>query len=243
MDASGHVVSTHAPDANQKPGTSMLDATKTMQAKADSMQTRDDNTRIVYAGNALVWQGPNRIAAKEIDIDRDAQTLRASGDVVSELVDSNKPSSDQAAPVFTIVRAPELQYRDDTRIADYTGGVTLTHDQLTVTSKELHAYLTPKQDKPAAGAADDSSLDHAFADGNVSIEESLPNGGQRKGTAEHCDYETKLSKVVLKGGHPQFRDSHKGLTQGQQLTFFSDDDRLIVDGDKRAPAYTQMKKH
>jgi lipopolysaccharide export system protein LptA len=242
MDATGHVVSTHAPDANQKPGTSMLDNTKTMQAKADSMQTRDNNTHIVYAGHALIWQGANRIAAKTITIDRDAQTLLASGDVVSELVDNNKAAGDQTAPVFTIVRAPDLQYRDDTRVADYTGGVTLTHDQLTVTAKELHAYLTPKSDKPAANGSDDSSLDHALADGNVNVEENLANGVQRKGTAEHCQYETKLSKVVLTGGHPQFRDSHKGFTQGRQLTYFSDDDKLIVDGEKGTPAYTQMKK-
>jgi lipopolysaccharide export system protein LptA len=242
MDAEGHVVSTHAPDPNQKPGTSMLDNTKTMQAKADSMQTRDNNTRIVYAGNALIWQGANRIAAKTIAIDRDAQTLQASGGVVSELVDNNKPNSDQSTPVFTIVRAPELQYRDDTRVADYTGGVTLTHDQLTVTAKELHAYLTPKSDKPAGSASDDSSLDHALADGDVHVEEELANGVQRKGMAEHCQYETKLSKVVLTGGHPQFRDSHKGFTQGRQLTYFSDDDKLIVEGDKGTPAYTQLKK-
>src|SRR5579875_2092138 len=86
MDASGRVVSTHNPDPNQKPGTSVLDATKTMQAKADRMQTRDNNTKVRYEGHVVMWQGANRIAADAIDIDRDAETLHASGNVVSELV-------------------------------------------------------------------------------------------------------------------------------------------------------------
>jgi lipopolysaccharide export system protein LptA len=249
MDATGHVVSTHAPDPNQKPGTSMLDNTKTMQAKADNMQTRENNTLVVYSGNAVMWQGANRVAADEIRVDRDAQTLVASGNVVSELVDNKSDNTQNTAPLFTIVHAPELHYRDDTRVADYTGGVKLIRGQLSVTSKSLEAYLTPKQEpkQEKSGASsdtnDDSSLDHALANGNVVVEEELTNGDIRKGTAEHCEYTTKLSKVVLEGGHPEFHDSHKGYTKGRQLTYFSDDDKLIVDGAKGIPAYTQMKKH
>ena len=69
----------------------MLDETQTMQAKADKMQTRQDNSQVFYEGHAVLWQGANRISAGKIDIDRDEQTLHAVGDVVSDLVD-HKPS-------------------------------------------------------------------------------------------------------------------------------------------------------
>ena len=239
MDAKGHVVSTHAPDKNQKAGTSMLDSTQSMQARADSMTTRESNTKVIYTGHAVVWQAGNRITANRIDIDRDAQTLVASGDVVSELADTSKTGSGPlSAPIFTVVRAPDLQYRDDTRIADYTGGVALTRGSMTVDSKQLRAFLTPKTGQ----SNDGSSLDHAVADGNVTVLDKTVHGGTRKGTAEHCDYNTKLNKVVLTGGHPEFDDSHKGSTRGRQLTYFSDEDRLIVEGLKSQMAYTQMKK-
>lgn len=243
MDALGHVVSSHAPDPKQKPGTSMLDNTKTMQAKADQMETREDNSQVFYQGHAVVWQGANRVSANVIQIDRDEQTLHASGDVVSQLVD-NSGSTDStaaAAPIYTVATAPELNYRDDKRIANYTGGVKLTHDRLTVTSKTLEAYLAPKSNN--AQQNDDSSLDHAYADGDVHVSETLPSGISRVGTSEHCEYYTKTSKVVLNGGHPQLVDSHKGVTQGRELTYFSDDDRLIVEGENKQLAYTQMKKH
>ena len=86
MDATGHVLSPHAPDKNEKPGTSMLDPAQTMQAKADKMQTRENNTQVVYQGHVVMWQGANRILADKIDINRDEQSLHAAGNVVSELV-------------------------------------------------------------------------------------------------------------------------------------------------------------
>ncbi len=129
MLAEGHVVSTHAPDKNEKPGTSMLDNSQPMQAKADKMATRDKNSTIHYEGHAVMWQGANRIMASVLDIDRDEQTLHAKGNVVSELTDNKKsdtpasatppqavaPESASSNPTFTTIYAPELIYRDDTR--------------------------------------------------------------------------------------------------------------------------------
>ncbi len=256
MNATGHVVSTHEPDRNQKPGTSMLDDTKAMDAQADNMQTRDNNTKVLYEGHAVMWQGANRISANEIDVDRDAQSLHAVGNVVSELVDNKAPGTapDQSAsakasqpesgadagkaPIFTIVRAPEVFYRDDTRIAHYTGGVKLIRGKMTVTSKELLAYLTPK----SSANSDQSSLDHAVADGDVSIYHVVAANRTRTGTAMHCEYYTKENKVELSGGTPQMVDSYKGVTKGHKLTYYDDTDRLVVEGEKKQLAYTQMKK-
>ena len=248
MDAIGHVVSTHEPDKNEKPGTSMLDASKAMQAQADKMQTRENNSKVHYEGRAVMWQGANRISANAIDIDRDAQSLDATGNVVSELVDNKQtgaedsatsaPASATTEPIFTVVVAPNLRYRDDTRVADYTGGVTLTRGKMTITAKEILAYLTPKTDN----GSDQSSLDHAFANGEVKIFDVLAGKRTRTGTAERCEYYTKTNKVVLNGGSPQMVDSYKGVTKGRELVYYDDDDRLIVEGEKKTLAYTTMKK-
>jgi lipopolysaccharide transport protein LptA len=196
-----------------------------------------------------MWQGANRTSADRIDIDRDTQSLHAAGNVVSELVD-NKSESATASngtsaakdpadpPIFTIIRAPELNYHDDTRIALYTGGVKLTREKITVASDELKAFLTPK----TKDNSDQSSLDHAIATGKVTVSQRLAGDRTRVGTAEHCEYYTKDSKVVLNGGAPQVVDSYKGLTKGTQLTYFSDEDHLIVEGEKKQLAYTRMKK-
>ncbi|MFL6450832.1 MAG: LptA/OstA family protein [Bryobacteraceae bacterium] len=252
MTAEGRVVSTHAPDKNEKPGTSMLDNTQPMQAKADNMSTRDKNSIIHYEGHAVMWQGANRIRASVLDIDRDEQTLRAKGNVVSELTDTKKtdtpgpgaPSQAVAPgsnspnnPTFTTIYAPQLIYRDDTREADYSGGVKLVREKMTITSRELLAFLTPK-----TPGHDDSSLDHAFADGDVTVVGVVGPNHTRTGTSEHCEYWTNNSKVILSGGSPELKDSYKGITRGRQLTYFGDDDRLIVDGMEKKLAFTEMKK-
>jgi lipopolysaccharide export system protein LptA len=244
MDAKGHVVSTHQPDPNEKPGTSMLDEKQPMQAKADNMQTRENNSKVFYEGHVLMWQGASRIAADVVEIDRDSQSLHGVGNVVSELVDNKQTQNAQpntaapTTPVFTIVRAPEVSYRDDARIAIYTGGVKLTRDKMSVTSKQIKAFLNPKDEKNT----NQSSLDHAFADGSVEVFEAVGPNRTRTGSSEHCEYYTKEDKVVLNGGSPQMIDSYKGITKGRQLTYFSGDDHLIVEGETKQLAYTQMKK-
>ncbi len=258
MDAKGHVLSTHEPDKNEKPGTSMLDATEPMQARADQMQTRDDNSNVFYEGHVVMWQGANRIAADNIVINRDTSALDATGNVVSELVDNKTagapgeptvrtvstaapgadPPSGANGPIYTTVYAPKLVYRDDTRIANYTGGVKLIRQKMTITAQNLQAFLTAKTDK----TSDESSLNHAVATGNVRIHDVISPGRTRVGSGEHCEYYTKEDKVVLNGGAPQMTDSYKGVTKGLQLTYYNGDDHLIVDGKKAQVAFTKMKK-
>ncbi len=240
MDASGHVLSTHEPDRNEKPGTSMLDATQPMQARAENMQTRNDNSQVSYEGHVVMWQAANRISADHIIIDRDNQSLNAMGNVVSELVDNKNTAQPAsiAGPIYTTVYAPSLVYRDDTRIADYTGNVKLVRDKMTILAKNIEAYLSPKSDKPS----NESSLNHAVATGAVTISDVISPGRTRTGTGERCEYYTKDDKVILNGGAPQMVDTAKGVVKGNQLTYFSGADHLIVDGKKEQAAFTRMKK-
>lgn len=290
MDATGHVSATRQPDQSVSSGSSLLDDAKPMQARADKMLVRDSNLKISYEGHAVVWQGGNRTAANTIVIDRDEETFKATGSVVSELLDEKKstdnspaqakpadgskapvlktassitassktsgskasgdakttdgkpadgnaPAGDSGGSVFTVVRAPEMLYEDSTKLAHYTGGVKMTRDRMTVASRELKAYFKENKDRQNG----ESSLDHAFADGAVVVNEVAVDR-TRTGTAEHVEYYTDDDRLVLNGGVPKFIDSLRGTTSGHQLVYYSDDDRLLVDGDTKAPAVTHMKK-
>jgi hypothetical protein len=48
--------------------------------------------------------------------------------------------------------------------------------------------------------------------------------------------------VTLEGGAPEFVDSVKGTTKGQKLTWFSNDERLLVDGAPAKPAVSVIKR-
>ncbi len=273
MDATGHVSSTRLPDNSVKSGSSLLDDSKPMQARADKMQTRDKSHAVHYDGHAVVWQGGNRTAANRIDIDRNLGIFHAVGNVVSELADSKKQPSDTAAAapvktdakataaqsaapatatatsapgatpvtpdkvIYTVVRAPEMMYDDDQKIAHYTGGVKLVRDRMTVSSKELRAYFRDNKDKKS----DESSLERAVADGSVVVTE-LAFDHTRTGTSDHAEFYTADNRVVLNGGLAAMADSRRGVTRGNQLTYYTDDDRLYVEGEKKALVMTHMKK-
>lgn len=144
--------------------------------------------------------------------------------------DPAKSATNDPGHVFTIVRATDLDYDDQKRIANYKNGVELERMNMKVKAQEIRAFLR--------NDSNDSSLDHAFAEGKVEVVETAP-GRQRHGSSDHAEYYPDDSKVILEGGKPQFVDSVRGSTQGEKLTWFSDEDRLVVDG---APGKSLLHK-
>jgi lipopolysaccharide export system protein LptA len=276
--AEGNVTSTHLPDkkdktdgdtpakstgktpdkskdkSNKDPnkqdsGGGMLDENEPLHARARKMISTDNNYEVRYEGNAVLWQGANRLEGDVVEIDRYDGSLKAHGHVISQLLDKAKddPDSTQKDPkqpattppqrVFTIVKAPELSYDDNQRIAEYTGGASLQRSTqrstMEVKAKEIRAFLR--------NDSNDSSLDHAIANGQVQIHSPSP-GRIRDGTSEHVEYFVDEDKVVLTEGRPKFVDSLRGTTQGEKLTWFSKDDRLLVDGVEAQPAKSVLHR-
>jgi lipopolysaccharide export system protein LptA len=246
--ADGHVASTHEPDQNGN-SSAMLSTDEVLQARAQHMVSTENNQKIHYEGNAVAWQGANRVEADRLDIDRDNQIMEAHGKVKSQFVDKDKdkdPDSDgegvsvagkaAAAPIFTIITAPDMVYHEENRVVDYTGGVTLQRPAMTVTAKQIRAFLKD--------ADEDSSLDKAMADGTVKIVSTSEKLRRtRTSTAEHAEYYADNEKVILQGGEPMLMDNQGQKTRGKQLTWFANDDRLFVDGaDVKNPAKSTIRK-
>jgi lipopolysaccharide export system protein LptA len=246
--ADGHVSSTRQPD-RKGASSAMLSNDEVMQAVADKMISTGENKHIRYEGNARAWQGANRVDADRIEIDRDRRVMEAHGKVVSQFADKSQDKTQEknpdkaskskapAAPVFTVVRATDLVYTEDTRVAAYQGGVALTRPALTVNSRQLQAFLKP--------ADSDSSLDKAFADGAVkivSITTTVKPARTRTGTSEHAEYYADEQKVILQKGEPLLVDNVKGNANGEQLTWWANNDRLLVEGAANKPAQGTIRK-
>jgi lipopolysaccharide export system protein LptA len=134
-----------------------------------------------------------------------------------------------------VVHAAHLVYTDENRLAVYTGGVLLNRPGLQVKGKELRAFL--------AESGADSRLEKAFADGAVEIVETAPDRTRtRTGTGEHAEYSTDVQKVVLRGGRPKLVDSVKGSMQGDELTYFANDGRLLGSGSPQQPTNSRIRR-
>ncbi len=231
MTATGNVSSTRQPD-KKDTSEGMLSSKEPLQARAAKMTTQEKNQKIHYSGNAIMWQASSRLQAREIFIDKTAKTLEATGDVISELPDQrDKPDAAPAgakkkkANVFTVVKAPAMVYNDTTKLATYTGGVTLDRPDLNVKSSQLRAWF---EVEPSKDGGDETKLDHMFADGKVEMVQRSP-GRTRTGNGEHAEYYLDEDKIILNGGAPVVVDSKKGITRGNEIIWYSRQDKLTVD--------------
>lgn len=233
--AVGKVTSTRQPEASGGAGTPMLDRGKVMQAQADRMTSRRDHTLITYDGNAILWQESNRIQADRVEIDRSSAALIAHGHVITRLVDNSRAPAGKKpeTAVFTVAQAPDMEYSDKQKTAHYTGGVILVRPGMNIRSQELTAYL--KQDDKG------SSLDKAIGDGDVRIVQSLSDR-TRTGTAQHAEYYVAEDKVILEGGRPLLVDSVRGRTEGNRLTYFASNERLLVESPPTAPSVSTLHR-
>lgn len=256
--ADGNVASTRQPDKDGK-SSAMLDADQVLEARAQHMTSTGHGAdqKIQYVGKpgapARMWQGSNRVSADRLDIDRKRHTLEAHGNTVSQFVDKGndgksndgKPgkaatNSKSGASVYTVVKAPDLVYSDETRLAVYQGGVDLQRPDMRVDSKELRAYLKD--------ADSSSSLDKAIADGAVKVFSNQPaaNGKparRRTSSSEHAEYYADEGKVIIEGGKPELVDNIKSQkTTGEQLTWWTNGDTFIVKGDQNEPAESVIRK-
>jgi len=236
--AEGGVKSSRLPDKDPKRNSDMLSGDEPMQAQARKMASTNHNRSIHYEGDAVMSQGANRILADVIDLDRDKRTLVANGNVTTDLWEQPKDAPPQAGPkksapanpVRTVAHAPHLVYTDSDRLAVYTGGVSLARGGLWVRSKELRAYLAD---------SGDSRLDKAFADGAVEIVDTLP-AGSRTGTGDHSEYYAAAAKVILRGAKAKVVDSVGNTSAGLELTYFPNDDRLLVNGAANDPVQSRI---
>ncbi len=235
--AEGNVRTTRVPE-KRKPGAgsqAMLLGDETLQAAARQMRSTNAQSLIHYEGSVTLWQGPNRLRAESVTLDRKNETLAARGNVFSHFIESQKDEkSKRKSPAPTTVTAQELSYTGKDRLAWYKGDVRLQRAELDIRARELRAWF--REDSEGG-----SSLDRAFASGAVEILHRVP-GRVRRGTGEQAEYYVAEQRVVLSGGDPVLDDSLRGSTRGRKLTWFAGDDRLLVDGVPAEPVRTVIKR-
>jgi lipopolysaccharide export system protein LptA len=79
-------------------------------------------------------------------------------------------------------------------------------------------------------------LDRMVAQGRVQVREP-----GREATGDRLTYTATDEKFVLTGGPPSIFDAEHGKIQGDSLTFFRRDDRVLVEGRDSSPTVTQTR--
>lgn len=193
-----------------------------------------------YTGGARLWQGANIVEAPSIIFDRDSRSMDAQGSsgkrVSVVLVQQGKNS--KLIPVN--VSAVKLVYTDQQRQARFEGDVQVRSSEGSMSADRVTVYLKPHSashaSKAQAQMATPSELDRIAADGHVVLQQ--PN---RRGTGDKLVYTADDGRFVMTGGPPTIFDAQQGTVTGSSLTFYSRDDRVLVEGGSSTRAVTTTR--
>jgi len=234
--ADGSVKSTYS-DLKPQPGGALLATSDPIHVTAASMVAHRTSSSALYSGEARLWQGGNIIQAPTIDFNRETRTVIAQSTSAAPVTTVFVSQDKNGRQTPTNVSAAKLTYQDSQRQAHFEGGVMVRGGEITVTAEQVDAYLIARDStRPAAaGSSGPSQLDHIVATKNVQIEEP-----KRRATGQRLVYTAQDGKFVLTGGPPSIFDAEHGKITGDSLTFFSRDDRVLVEG-KSSPTVTETR--
>ncbi len=262
--AEGDVKTTYT-QLQQKPGGALLATADPIHVTAGRMIATQSGGVATYYGvptggraraTARLWQGGNVVEAPVIEFYRDQRTLVARSNPMSGSRANPGPAHDvstvfvqrdQSGKLTPVnVSAARLSYVDSERRARFEGGVVVRAANATVTAGQVDVLLQPRVQTPAsgnvgsgteqAGIPGPSQLDRIVATGNVTVQEA-----KRRATGDKLVYVAEDARFVLTGGPPSIFDAERGKITGNSLTFFSRDDRVLVEGGSSSPAVTRTR--
>lgn len=233
MTASGGVSSVMRPQG----GGGMMEAGEPLRATAERMRVEDANNRILFEGDAVLWQGEMRLRARRVRIFRKEERLEAELDVVAEIPDSRGGAQGPAGRRVSVVRAPAMVYEGKARRVQFSGGVRLERPAMTVESRELTGFF---REETASGSRE-TRLERLEAVGQAVIH-SEARQRRRIGRGEYAHYFLDEDRIVLSGGNPSVEDDQKGITRGAVITWFGRQDRMVVNNEGAGPAVTRVKQ-
>jgi LPS export ABC transporter protein LptC len=173
----------------------------------------------VYTGNARAWQDDNFVRADKLTIYVNEKKMDANGHVQSQIYNARRRTEGASSTVPVFATADSMTYSDVSRTLHYESNVDIRQGTDRLTSGVADVYLSK----------DSSEVEKTIAQRTVIL--AQPN---RKGVGDWLQYTSADEVAVLKGNPARVEDAEKGSTEGNRLTVYMRDGRVIAD-DVRGP--------
>jgi lipopolysaccharide export system protein LptA len=247
--ADGNVKTTYS-DLKPQPDGALLAASDPVHVTSLHMTSHSQPSVAHYTGNVRLWQTANVVRAPLIDFDQQNRTLVAHADTAQSVSSLFVERGEDGKLTPVDVTADKLTYVDAERRARYTGKVLAKSTNGTISAEQIDVYLKPAESadgsqagsgtkavKPAIpGSEGPSRVDHMVALGKVVITE--PN---RRGLGDRLVYTADDGKYYLIGNSASIFDAVHGTIWGDSLTFYSHDDRVLVESKHSSPTVTRAR--
>jgi len=247
--ADGNVKTTYS-DLKPQPDGALLAASDPVHVTALHMASHNQPGVAHYTGNVRLWQTANVVRAPMIEFDQQNRTLVAHGDTAQSVSSLFVQQGQDGKLTPVNVTADKLTYVDAERRARYTGNVLAKSPTGAISAEQIDVYLKQVESpggKPVGTAANASKsllpgsegpsrIDHMIAVGKVVVTE--PN---RRAVGDRLVYTADDAKFYLTGKSASIFDAEHGTVWGDSLTFYSHDDRVLVESKHSSPTVTRAR--
>jgi LPS export ABC transporter protein LptC len=218
LSVSGRVRSTLKPQSSGQgtPFSPHSGASSPGIVTADRMQAWTDAGRVRYTGNVHLLTETTQLTAGLLEFANGGDKVQAEGDVRHLIVrpangkDARQPNGSDRI----VVRADHLGYLQPERSIHYVGAVHLNSSDADVSCDTMDAVFD----------ASGNQIERATAAGKLQIRQS-----GRVATGEIANYNLDPGKFVVGGSPAQIQDPKRGKSAARRLTFFTTDDRILLE--------------
>lgn len=173
----------------------------------------------IYTGAARAWQDDNFVKADRLTIYRENKRMEGEGHVESVLYQAR---GKDAEVVPALATADRMSYSDADRILHYEGSVDIKQGTDRIQSAVSDVYLLK----------DKNEVEKTIAQRDVVV--TQPG---KQGNGEWAQYVAADQTVVLKGNPARVVDTEQGMTEGNRLTVYLRESRVVAD-DAKGPQST-----
>jgi len=180
----------------------------------DRAELNHDTGVATYTGNARMWQDDNFVRADQITLFREQKQMEARGHVQSALYQAKQKTANATTVVPVFATAEYMKYSDPDRLLHYETNVDIKQGADRMTSGVADVYLQK----------DANEVERTIAQRNVVLVQP-----GRRGTGDWCQYTNADDVAVLKGNPAHVEDAEQGTTDGNRLTIYRRENRVVVD--------------
>jgi lipopolysaccharide export system protein LptA len=240
---------------------------ETIHVLADRAEMKKASDTVVFysgAGRlARLWQSGSAVEAPVLEFAQKQRRLVAKGDrggaampVHTVLVSAGAPNAERAGAVSNgnVLRPPavvriashEMTYSDESRTAEFSGGVKVDSSDGVMRGQQATAYLEGQEGKAIKKPVSNSNA--VFLGG--SVERVVVNGAieidqqGRRATGERLVYTAGDGVFVLTGAPgapPRVMDQVRGTVTGAELRFRASDESVVVSNGETSGASQRVR--
>ena len=244
-------VKTTYSDLKPQPDGALLAGSDPVHVTAQHMTAHKEPGVAHYTGNVRLWQTANVVRAPKMDFDDQKRSIVAQSDASQKVLSLFMQRGQDGKLTPVDVTSDRLTYTDEERRARYTGDVFAKSATNTINAHLIDVYLKPADPDAKAtpsappsaqkksilpGSEGPSQIDHMVAVGKVVV-----TGPNRRAVGDRLVYTADDGKYFLTGKSPSIFDAERGTVWGDSLTFYSHDDRVLVESKRSSPTITRAR--